>query len=217
MNNLLPGQAEAIAEVNALRERISRADIDTMSLLLGQAYTHHAWTDKPVSNASLKDAYDLAKMGPTGMNIQPMRLVFLRGEAKETRLVPHMLDSNQTKTSAAPVTAILANDHAFYKNMSRTFPIIPNASEMFSNHKSFAYENAERNGTLQAAYFLLALRSVGLDVAPMSGFDSDKVNKEFFEGTEVTVNFIMNIGYGDSNAVYPRLPRLDFEEISQLF
>ncbi|BBB27119.1 malonic semialdehyde reductase [Amphritea japonica] len=215
MTQFLPGQAEAIAEVNALRERITVADIDTMSLILGQAHTHNAWTDKQVSNELLKKAYDLAKMGPTGMNMQPMRLVFLRGEEKENRLVPHMLDSNREKTSAAPLTAILANDLDFYKNMDRVFPIFPDAASMFSSNPEMARENAERNGTLQAAYFMMALRSVGLDVAPMSGFDPKGVNEEFFGGTNSTVNFIINIGHGDSVGVYPRLPRLDFEAVSE--
>ena len=215
MTQLLPGQAEAIAEVNALRERIPSADSDTMALILGQAHTHNAWTDKPVTDELLKKAYDLAKMGPTGMNIQPMRLVFLRGEEKKNRLVPLMLDSNQKKTSAAPITAIIANDLAFHKHMDRVFPIFPDAGAMFANSPEMARENADRNGTLQAAYFMMALRSVGLDVAPMSGFDPNGVNEEFFSGTDLATNFIINIGYGDSQGVYPRLPRLDFEEVSK--
>lgn len=217
MTQLLPGQAEAIQEVNELRKRISKADPETMNLILTQAHTLHAWTDKAVSNDILKEAYDLAKMGPTGMNIQPMRLVILRGEAKEQRLVPLMLDSNQEKTSAAPTTVILANDQAFFKNMDRVFPIMPEASGMFEGNAGMARENAERNGTLQAAYFMIALRSLGLDIAPMSGFDPEAVNKEFFTGSDVSVNFIVNIGYGDSNGIYPRLPRLDFDEISEIF
>ncbi|WP_421702772.1 malonic semialdehyde reductase [Aliiroseovarius sp.] len=217
MSELLPGQAEAIAEVNALREKVQKADVDTMNLIMGRAHTHHAWTDKPVSDELLKEAYDLAKMGPTGMNIQPMRIVFLRDGAKEQRLVPLMLDSNKAKTSAAPVTAILANDQAFFEKMDRIFPIFPDAAAMFSGNAEVARDNAERNGTLQAAYFLMALRSVGLDVAPMSGFDPAGVNKEFFDGTNVTANFIVNIGYGDSAGVFPRLSRLGFEEVAQIF
>ncbi len=217
MTTLLPGQAEAIADVNALRARISKADSDTMALLLGQAHTHHAWTDQPVSDAILKEAYDLAKMGPTGMNIQPMRLTILRGEAKEKRLVPLMLDSNQAKTSTAPVTVILANDQAFYDKMDRVFPIMPDAAAMFADNADMARENADRNGTLQAAYFMIALRSLGLDVAPMSGFDPAGVNNAFFADTTLTANFIINVGYGEANGVYPRLPRLDFSEISKSY
>ncbi|WP_371170036.1 malonic semialdehyde reductase [Aliiroseovarius sp. 2305UL8-7] len=217
MSELLPGQAEAITEVNALRERVQKADADSMALILGQAHTHHAWSDKTVSDALLKEAYDLAKMGPTAMNMQPMRIVFLRGDAKEQRLVPLMLDSNQAKTNAAPVTAILANDHAFFEKMDRTFPIFPDAGAMFAGDADLARENAERNGTLQAAYFMMALRAVGLDVAPMSGFDPAGVNKEFFSGTSLSTNFIVNIGHGDSAGVFPRLPRLSFEEAAQVF
>lgn len=216
MNDLLPGQAEAIAEVNALRAQISKADTATMSLILGKAHTHHAWTDKPVSDALLKDAYNLAKMGPTGMNIQPMRMVVLRGEAKQNRLVPLMLDANQAKTSAAPATIILANDHAFHNKMDRVFPIMPEAAGMFAANKEMAVEHAERNGTLQAAYFMIALRSLGLDVSPMSGFDPAGVNKEFFRDTEFNTNFIINVGYGDVTGVFPRLPRLDFDEVTQI-
>ncbi|UGA53569.1 malonic semialdehyde reductase [Vibrio sp. VB16] len=217
MSNLLPGQAEAIQEINELRTRISVADTDTMALLLGQAHTLHAWTDKPVDNEKLKEAYDLAKVGPTGMNIQPMRIVFLREEEKEKRLVPLMLDSNQEKTRTAPVTAIIAVDQAFYKNMNRVFPIMPEAAAMFEGNPDMARENAERNGTLQAAYFMIALRSVGLDVAPMSGFNPVAVNNEFFSGSDTTVNFIVNIGYGDSSGVYPRLPRLEFDEVARFY
>ncbi len=217
MTSLLPGQLEAIEEVNALRERIQRADPDTMALILGQAHTHHAWSKRNVSDALLKEAYDLARMGPTGMNMQPMRLVFLRGEAKEKRLVPLMLDSNQGKTLAAPVTVILANDYAFYEKMDRVFPIFPGAREMFASNAVLTQQNAEQNGTLQAAYFMIALRAVGLDVAPMAGFDVEGVNAEFFSETALKANFILNVGYGDATGVYPRLPRFDFEEVSTIY
>jgi 3-hydroxypropanoate dehydrogenase len=214
MSDLLPGQQEAIAEVHATRHSIQRADQNTMNLILAKAHTHNAWSDKEVPQALLHEAYDLAKMGPTGLNMQPMRMSFLTGEAKTNRLIPLLAEGNQSKSLAAPVTAILANDQAFYKNMSKVFPIMPGIEEMYANNAALAHENAERNGTLQAAYFMLALRSVGLDVAPMSGFDMDAVNKEFFEGTQVTANFIVNIGYGEAAGVFPRLPRLSFEEVS---
>jgi len=216
MTELLPGQAEAIAEVNTLRNRIQRADHDTMALILGQAHTHHDWTDEPVPDALLQQAYDWAKMGPTAMNMQPMRIVFARGAAKERRLVPLMLDSNQAKTLASPVTAILGIDRAFHTKMDQVFPIMPGASAIFSNDENMARDNADRNGTLQAAYFMLALRAVGLDVAPMSGFNAVGVDEEFFAGTEIVTNFIVNIGVGDSAGVFPRLPRLEFEEVAQI-
>lgn len=217
MSNLLPGQAEAIAEVNEIRSKLSKADKDSIDLILGHAHTHNAWSQKDVSNTLLQEAYDIAKMGPTGMNIQPMRIVFVRGEAKKNRLIPLLAEGNQAKSEAAPVTAILANDQAFFNNMSRIFPIMPDAQAMFSGDEELSRENAERNGTLQAAYFMLALRAVGLDVAPMSGFDLAGVNQEFFSGNKLTANFILNIGYGDSAGVYPRLPRLSFEEVSEFF
>ena len=216
MTDLLPGQAEAIAEVNSLRDRIQSGDSETLSLILGEAHTHNAWTDKPVSDETLKAAFDLAKMGPTAMNMQPMRIVFLRGEAREQRLIPYMLDSNQAKSSAAPVTAILANDQKFYTKLDRVFPIYPGVEAMFANDEAMARDNAERNGTLQAAYFMIALRAQGLDVAPMSGFDPASVNKEFFPNGDVTANFIVNIGYGDTNGVFPRLPRLEFDEVAEI-
>lgn len=215
MSSLLPGQEQAIAEVDALRQRIQKADADTMSLIFTEAHTHNMWTDQPVSDALLKEAYDLAKMGPTAMNMQPMRVVFIRDNVKEQRLVPQMLDNNQAKTSAAPVTAILASDKAFYEKMDRIFPIFPDTGAMFANNPELAQENAERNGTLQAGYFMMALRAVGLDVAPMSGFNVAGVDQEFFKDSNLSVNFIVNIGYGNSAGVYPRLPRLDFEEVTQ--
>lgn len=212
MTDLLPGQKEAQDEILALRETITQGDAATLDMILGKAHTHNQWQDKPVSDDLLRRAYDLAKFGPTSMNIQPQRIVVLRGAAKD-RLLPHLMEGNRAKTAQAPVTLILANDLRFFDRMAEVFPINPDAAGMFAGSEAAALDAAQRNGTLQAAYLMIALRAVGLDVAGMSGFDPAGVKAEFFADSAVEPNFLLNVGYGDVAGVFPRLPRLAFEDV----
>lgn len=216
MTDLLPGQAEAIAEVNELRAAISMGDPKTLDLILGKAHTHYAWSDKRVEEATLRAAYDLARMGPTSMNCQPMRLVWVRSPEAKARLIPHLMEGNRDKTAKAPVTSIIAQDTAFHTQFEKIFPINPGAADFFAGNAELAGATAFRNATLQAAYLIIALRAHGLDVGAMSGFDNGAVDAEFFSGTTFQSNFLINLGYGDASAVFPRLPRFSFDDVSQI-
>lgn len=212
----MPGQAEAIAKVKALRQRIDQADPDTLALMLTEARTHYGWQDRHVTDAQLHRLYDIAKMGPTSMNQQPMRLVFVRGKEAKQKLIDAAMEANKEKIRTAPVTAIIGYDMEFFENLEKTFPINPDAGKMFEGNAEMAKANAQRNGTLQGAYLMLAARAIGLDCGPMSGFKNVAVDKAFFEGTAIKSNFLCNIGYGDVDSLFPRLPRLEFEEVAQI-
>lgn len=184
------------------------AALDTLFLA---ARTRNGWQDRAVDPALLERAYDLAKMGPTAVNSSPLRVVFVTSAAGKERLKPALSAGNLAKTMAAPVTAIIAHDLDFPATLTTLFPHAPVAA-MFTGNPALLEESAFRNGTLQAAYLLLALRSLGLDCGPMSGFDKAKVNAEFFPDGRWTANFLMNIGYGSDENLHPRLPRLSFEQ-----
>lgn len=191
-------------------------DESALSVLFTQARAQNGWTSELVSEAQLKAAYDIAKWGPTSMNTQPMRLVFVRSEEAKARLKPALAPGNVEKTMTAPVVAIIAYDTSFHEHLPRLFPHNPNAKNLFAANEAMIHPTAFRNGTLQAAYFLLGLRAGGLDVGPMSGFDPAKVDAEFFAGTSFRSNFLCGIGHGNPAKVFPRSPRFEFEEIAEL-
>jgi 3-hydroxypropanoate dehydrogenase len=164
----------------------------------------------------LREVYDLMKWGPTSANSSPARILFLRTPEAKERLRPALSPNNLDKTMKAPVTAILAYDVKFYENLARLLPNNPAAREWFANSPQLAEVTAFRNGTLQGGYFILAARALGLDCGPMSGFDNAKVDAEFFLGTSVKSNFLCNVGYGDASKLFPRNPRLDFDEACKL-
>lgn len=184
--------------------------------LLKTGRSQNAWLPTPVNDAELKEAYDLAKWGPTSMNTQPMRLLILRSEESKERLKPALSPGNVAKALTAPVVALIAYDLDFHQHLPRVFPHNPNARAVYFGNDPLIESTGFRNGTLQAAYFLLALRAGGLDVGPMSGFDSAKVNTEFFSGTSLRINFICGIGHGDQAKVLVRLPRLGFEDVARI-
>jgi len=198
------------------RARPYRAGLDDEALdtLFRKARTHNGWQDGPVPHALLEEAVDLAKMGPSAANSSPFRVVFVESDEAKARLKPALSPGNVEKTMAAPVTAIMAYDLAFYDKMPELFPHNPDARSWFAGNEGFAEMTAKQSGTLQAAYFILALRAVGLDAGPMNGFDTAKVDEAFFAGTTVRSNFLINIGYGDESKLFPRNPRLDFDEIA---
>lgn len=191
------------------------ADEKMLSLLFKDARSHNGWRSDPVSDVELAEAYDIAKWGPTSMNTQPMRLVFLRSAEAKERLKPAVGPRNVEKVMTAPVVAVVAYDSRFYTRLPEVFPHNPAAQGMFEGNPGLAQATAFRNGTLQAAYYMLALRAVGLDVGPMSGFDAAKVDAEFFAESSWRVNFICGIGHGDHGKVFDRLPRLEFGEVTQ--
>lgn len=180
------------------------------------ARTHNSWLDKSVPDAMLRELYDIVKFGPTSMNTQPARLLFLRSAAAKERLKPHLAPPNVDKTMAAPVTAIVGYDLAFHEHLPTLFPHRPNAKAMFEDKLPLIEATAFRNGSLQGAYLIIAARSLGLDCGPMSGFNNAGVDGEFFAGTQIKSNFLCNLGYGDHSKILARLPRLEFESVCTL-
>lgn len=190
-------------------------DDRSLDTLFRSAHTHSFWLDKPVSEALLHQIYDLMKWAPTSANSSPARIVFVRSAAAKQRLLAAMAPGNVDKTRAAPVTAIIAHDMEFYEKLPVLFPAA-DARSWFAGNQPLIATTAFRNGTLQGAYLLLAARALGLDAGPMSGFDNEKVDKEFFPDGKVKSNFLINLGYGDSSKLFPRSPRLKFEEAAQI-
>ena len=180
------------------------------------ARTHSAWLDKPVPETLLRTLAELVKMGPTSANTCPARFVFVTSKEAKEKLRPHLSAGNRDKTMAAPVTVIIGMDMAFYEKMPRLFPHNPDAPNWFKGNEESIRENAMRNASLQGGYLILAARSLGLDCGPMGGFDKAGVDGAFFAGTTIRSNFLCNLGYGDSTALKPRLPRLDFEEFCSI-
>ena len=187
----------------------------SLDQLFRAARTHNFWTPRQVSAALLREIHELAKWGPTSANCSPGRFVFLTGAAAKARLAPFMSASNRAKTLAAPVNVIVAYDLNFAEKLPFLFAHDPSAASWFSKPE-MARETAFRNGSLQGAYVMLAARALGLDCGPMSGFNAAGVNAEFFAGTSRAVNFICNIGYGDGDKLFPRNPRLGFDEACEI-
>jgi 3-hydroxypropanoate dehydrogenase len=192
---------------------LPQAPLDDQALdtIFRKARTHTAWLDKPVSDDVLRQLYDLMKWGPTSANCSPARILFLRTKEAKERLKPALMPLNVDKTMAAPVTAIVGYDLQFYDHLPKLFPQNPAFRDIFVNSAELAQLTAFRNGSLQGGYFIVAARSIGLDCGPMSGFDNAKVDAEFFPPT-VKSNFVCNLGYGDDSKLYPRNPRLTFDE-----
>jgi 3-hydroxypropanoate dehydrogenase len=176
------------------------------------ARSQNTWQAQPVSPALLQAVYELMKFGPTSANCSPARIVFVTSDEGKARLKPFLLPSNVDKVMSAPATAIIGHDLKFYDRIPQLFPHNPGAREWFSGNEALAAATAFRNGTLQGAYFMIAARALGLDCGPMSGFDQAGVDGEFFAGTDVKSNFICSVGYGDPAGVFPRSPRLAFDE-----
>lgn len=175
------------------------------------ARTHAAWTAEAVSDETLRALYDLVKFGPTSANCSPARFVFLRSQASKERLLPALSPGNVAKTMAAPVTVIVAHDPAFFEQLPTLFPHA-DARSWFAGNAALSEETAFRNGTLQGAYLIIAARALGLDCGPMSGFDRATVDSEFFALSGFKSNFLVNLGHGDESALFPRAPRLSFDE-----
>lgn len=187
------------------------ADDKTLDLLLRKARTHSDFTDKPVSDEALRAAHELMKWGPTSANSQPMRIVYLRSKESREKLRPALSATNLEKTLKAPVIAIVAYDMRFWEHLPRMFHN-PQAINWFKDKGAHTETTAFRNGTLQGAYYLLALRAVGLDSGAMSGFDNAKVDAAFFPDGRLKSNFLVIIGHGTGKNIPPRNPRLSFEE-----
>jgi 3-hydroxypropanoate dehydrogenase len=192
----------------AVKTPISQEALDQ---LFCEARTHSTWLPEPVPVELLRKAYELARLGPTSANGSPARFVFLTTPGAKALLKPVLAPGNVDKTMAAPVTVIIAWDTEFHEYLPKLFPHADIRS-YFVGNKPLIEENAFRNSSLQAAYFILAGRALGLDCGPMSGFDADKLNAAFFADGKWKVNLICNLGYGDPTKLHPRNPRLKFEE-----
>lgn len=183
--------------------------------LFRTARTQNAFQPRPVEDAQLHALYELLKWGPTAANSTPARFVFVRSPQAKERLRPALSESNRAKTLAAPVTAIVAYDEDFHEKLPYLFPHT-DARAWFEGPREGRHEGALRNGSLQAAYLILAARALGLEAGPMSGFDNAAVDRAFFAGTAVRSNILVNLGYGDPAGVFPRLPRLAFDEAARI-
>lgn len=188
---------------------------DALDQLFNEAHTHNYFSDKPVADETLKAAYDLAKFPPTAANSNPLRILFVKSPEAKEKLKPTLSPGNLEKTMTAPVTAIVAYDIEFYEKLPELFPHT-DARSWYAGKPAFIQETAFRNGTLGAAYFIIAARAVGLDCGPMSGFNNVKVDEAFFAGTTWKSNFLINLGYGDASKLHARNPRLEFDEAAKV-
>jgi len=200
---------------NALAQRAPLGSA-AIAQLFTEARTHNAFLDRPVPEALLREALELAKMGATAANSQPLRVIFLRSKEARERLKPALSPGNVEKTMAAPVVGIAGYDLEFYEKLPFLFPHA-DARSWFAGNAAFAAHTAAQSGTLQVGYFILALRALGLDAGPMGGFDPAKVEAEFFPEGKIKANVLINIGYGDDSKLFPRNPRLSFEEMATFF
>ncbi|ANH93069.1 malonic semialdehyde reductase [Streptomyces sp. NPDC058319] len=187
-------------------------DDTAQDLLFRKAFTADRFTGDPVDDDTVRAVHDLVRDGPTAFNQQPLRIFLLRSAAGRARLVAHLSRSNREKTLKAPLTALLAVDNEFHRRLPEQFPQFPGAMDLFTRDPAFRERSALLNGTLQAAYFVIGIRAAGLAAGPMSGFDEDGVNREFFPDGRRSVLFAVNIGRPVRDA-RPRGPRLAYDEI----
>ncbi|HEV7322254.1 MAG TPA: malonic semialdehyde reductase [Ensifer sp.] len=189
-----------------------QADATLLARLFTEARSQNGWLDKPVPTALLHQIHELARMGPTSMNCAPLRIVYLTGAQAKERLRPALAAGNVDKMMSCPVVAILATDFAFAEHLPFLFPHT-DGKGFFERNPHLVADTAFRNATLQAAYYMLAARAVGLDCGPISGFNAGEVDRIFFEGTETRSNFICGLGYGDPSKLFPRHPRFAFDDV----
>ncbi|MFM7691623.1 MAG: malonic semialdehyde reductase [Alphaproteobacteria bacterium] len=198
-----------------MSETAEPLDDRALDQLFRAARTQNKWQDRPVPDAKLHELYDLLKWGPTSANSSPARFVFVRTPEGKAKLKEALSAGNTEKTMTAPVTVIVCYDSYFYDKLGQLFPHA-DAKPWFTSSPEFAEKTAFRNGSLQGAYLMLAARAIGLDVGAMSGFDNAKVDELFLFGTGWKSNFLVNLGYGDVAGLFPRSPRLSFDEAARL-
>ena len=215
--------SEQLAAIEQAQQKANNLRADTpllteaaLDLIIREARSHNGWLDKPVSDELLTQLYDIVKMGSTSMNTCPARFIFVRTAAGKARLKKCLAPLNVDKVLSAPVTVIIAHDMAFYQHMSKLFAHNPGAQKLFENNEKMIASTAFRNGTLQGGYLMIAARAMGLDIGPMSGFNNQACDDEFFAGTTIKSNFLCSLGYGDTSKIFQRLPRFDFDEVCQL-
>ena len=191
-------------------------DSDCLQQLFLDARSYNGWHDTPVTEEQLRRLYDILKMVPTAFNCCPGRFVFLRSAEAKERIKPHLRPNNIIKTMTAPVIAIIAHDIRFYECFEQLTPFRPENKDHFVGNEALSKTVAFRNGSLQGAYLMLAARAVGIDCGPMSGFDNAGVDAEFFPEGHIKSNFISGLGQGNSDSIFERLPRFDFDEVCEI-
>jgi 3-hydroxypropanoate dehydrogenase len=187
----------------------------TTEQLFDHARTHNVFATEPIPPATLHQLYDLVKWGPTSANCSPARFIFVTSPEAKAKLVAGMAPANAAKTAQAPVSVVIGMDMAFYEKLPQLFPHA-DAKSWFVGNQPMIDSTALRNSSIQGGYFILAARALGLDCGPMSGFDPAKVDAAFWAGTTVKTNFIVNLGHGDASKLFPRSPRLTFDEACQV-
>ncbi|WP_335940773.1 malonic semialdehyde reductase [Streptomyces sp. PTD5-9] len=187
-------------------------DPAAQDLLFREARTANTFTDEPVTDEQVQAIYDLVKYGPTAFNQSPLRVVLVRSDDARARLVKHMSEGNQPKTSTAPLVAILATDNEFHEELPALLPHFPQAKDAFFSERPVRESSAALNGALQAAYFIIGVRAAGLAAGPMTGYDAAGIEKEFLDGDH-SVLMVVNIGKPGEDAWFPRLPRLAYDEV----
>lgn len=206
---------DAQDDVVSLRSKISKLSEQEIDLILTGARSHYAWQDKPVSKDQLTRIFDIMKMGPTSMNTCPIRIVFVTSDAGREKLAKSLKPANVPKVMGASVTAILAYDTDFWKELPKLFPH-EDRRHFFEGKDKYIEDTAFRNSTLQGAYFMIAARAIGLDVGAISGFDNSIVDQEFFADSTLKSNFLCNLGYADETALFQRLPRFEFNDVCSI-
>jgi nitroreductase len=199
----------------AIKIGLAMLNDTALNTLFFDARTHNGWQGKPVSDEQLQRIYDLMRWGPTSANCSPARIVFVKTPEAREKLLACMNPGNVEKTRTAPVTAIIGMDMEFYEKLPVLSPH-NNARSWFVGNQPVIEATAFRNSSLQGGYFILAARMLGLDCAPMSGFNADKMDAAFFAGTTIKTNFVCSLGYGDHSKLYPRGPRLAFDEACRI-
>jgi len=214
---------EQLTSIKQAQQKASTLRADTpllsegaLDLIIREARSHNGWLDKPVSDEILTQLYDIVKMGSTSMNTCPARFIFVRTDEGKERLKKCLAPLNVDKVLSAPVTVIIGHDMAFYQHMPKLFAHNPGAQKLFEKNEKMVASTAFRNGTIQGAYLMIAARALGLDIGPMSGFNNQACDEEFFADTTIKSNFLCSLGYGDTNKIFQRLPRFDFDEVCQL-
>ncbi len=188
---------------------------EALDIIFRQARSHNGWKSSEISDEQLQALYDLMKMGPTSANASPARIVFLKSNEAKEKLKPSMDAANVEKVMSAPVVAIIAMDMQFYDLLPKLFPH-DDARSWYAGKDEKILETAFRNSSLQGAYFIIAARCVGLDCGPMSGFNTEKLEQTFFPDGRFKANFVCAIGEGENSKLFPRLPRLEFNEACQI-
>ena len=212
MDDVQDIRAEAQDAVRNLRAKISNLDAASIDLILNDARSHYAWTDKQVSDTTLEEIYQITANGPTSMNSCPARFIFVKSKTGKERLAKSLKDKNVDKMMSAPVTTIIAYDPQFWTELPYLFPH-EDRRPFFEGKPDYSEDTAYRNSTLQGAYFMIAARALGLDVGAMSGFSNAVVDQEFFSENGWKSNFLCNLGYADETALFQKLPRFSFEKV----